>query len=366
MQDEFKRDITHNIELLRKDYESVGNKMNGAIALFGAGQFGASALRYLRKNGYNVVCFIDNSPQKQGTVIEGLPVVPYGNERSMQADCILITARHVVPKIREQLGGSLPSMSFDSWFATINMDKYNHLKDSVLSDKRSRQCIDGILLAMLTGNERYCEGVMDFNQYFCLPRFVNNGNEYFIDAGAYVGDTIEKFLWANNGAFRHIYAFEPGRRQFAALIRRKERLLNEWALDTDSISIINAGLSDNDGEASEYLGEGMHPLSTSLKMGSNTASEFRIKVYSLDRYISDVPITFIKSDIEGMEIAMLKGAIETIRRNKPKMALSTYHEPDDLFAVIEFVSDLAKDYKMAIRHHSPLLMDTTLYCWVEE
>ena len=123
---------------------------------------------------------------------------------------------------------------------------------------------------------------MDFNQYFCLPQFVNTGNEYFIDAGAYVGDTVEKFIWVNNGGFKHIYAFEPGIIQFNALVKRKERLINEWALDPDSISLINAGLSEKNGEADIILGDGMHLLSTCLDTKSNPTANDQVIIYALD------------------------------------------------------------------------------------
>ena len=40
-------------------------------------------------------------------------------------------------------------------------------------------------------------------------------------------------------------------------------------------------------------------------------------------------INFIKMDIEGAERYALAGASKTISRFKPKMALCTYHLPDD-------------------------------------
>ncbi|GHS89510.1 hypothetical protein AGMMS49957_12890 [Synergistales bacterium] len=38
---------------------------------------------------------------------------------------------------------------------------------------------------------------------------------------------------------------------------------------------------------------------------------------------------FIKTDIEGYERHMLKGAAKTLKRFAPKLALCTYRLPDD-------------------------------------
>ena len=40
-------------------------------------------------------------------------------------------------------------------------------------------------------------------------------------------------------------------------------------------------------------------------------------------------VDFIKADIEGFERNMLKGAQETLKNFAPKLALCTYHLPDD-------------------------------------
>jgi hypothetical protein len=86
--------------------------------------------------------------------------------------------------------------------------------------------------------------------------------------------------------------------------------------------------------------------------------------FSLDNYLAGRPATFIKADIEGMELAMLNGAKETIRKYKPKMALSIYHNPAHLFEIAEYVNFLAPEYRMAVRQHSPVFAESVLYCWI--
>ncbi|MBU1628432.1 FkbM family methyltransferase [bacterium] len=85
---------------------------------------------------------------------------------------------------------------------------------------------------------------------------------------------------------------------------------------------------------------------------------------SLDSYLAGRPATFIKADVEGMELAMLHGAKETIRQHKPKMALSIYHNPAHLFEIAEYVNGLVPEYCMAVRQHSPVFAESVLYCWI--
>ena len=103
-------------------------------------------------------------------------------------------------------------------------------------------------------------------------------------------------------------------------------------------------------------------LGATLTEQSFSGKATQIEVFSLDEFIKDRKVTFIKSDIEGMEIEMLRGAKNTIMKNKPKMALSVYHKPDDFINIVNFVLEIDADYSLYLRHHSPMLMDTTLYC----
>ena len=90
------------------------------------------------------------------------------------------------------------------------------------------------------------------------------------------------------------------------------------------------------------------------------------RICTLDDYLLERPVTFIKADVEGMEMPLLKGAVGTIRRNKPKMALCVYHYPSDLFEIPEFVRTIVPDYKFSLRQHAPIFGDFVLYCWIDE
>lgn len=344
-------------------YKDISTKIDKDLILFGAGQYGAAVIEFLKGRGLNIRAIIDSSPSKIGKKIQGIEIVGVDNILAKEAEIILGTARHAIGDIKKVIPKSANFASFDTWYLHEYYSEYKFLYES-FSDSRSRRCLVAILLTMLTGDERYCAEIAEGNQYFALPQFINQGTEYFVDAGAYVGDTIEKFIWAQNGAFRKIYAFEPGPKQWTALNTRLYRLTKEWALDSSKVILLNAGLGKESSFATLNIHDN-HLLGANLITSTEKTDQCSISVESLDNILNGEPVTFLKADIEGMEMDMLWGAEKSINKFKPKMALSVYHKPDDLIKISSFIRNIDKNYKMALRQHSPLLMDTTLYCWME-
>ena len=62
---------------------------------------------------------------------------------------------------------------------------------------------------------------------------------------------------------------------------------------------------------------------------------------------------------------MLKGAENTIKKYKPKMAISVYHKPDDLLTIPKYIKEIVPEYKFSLRHHSIGFAETVLYCWTD-
>lgn len=78
-------------------------------------------------------------------------------------------------------------------------------------------------------------------------------------------------------------------------------------------------------------------------------------------------VTTIKMDIEGSELEALKGARETIRRDKPKLAICIYHKTEDLWEIPLYIKSLIPEYRFYIRHHGPSgLYDSVLYAVMPE
>jgi len=172
------------------------------------------------------------------------------------------------------------------------------------------------------------------------------------DIGAYVGDTA---LWFSKavGPQGKVYAFEPEPSNFAKLKANLER--NK----VTNVIPLQLALSETEGEMQVASAAGSSVI-TQASSGTGTS----VKVTTIDKFVeaNELPrVDFIKMDVEGHELKVLKGAHETIQAFKPSLALSTYHRGDDLIKLPKFLLELNPNYKFYLRHCSPSWADTVLY-----
>jgi len=137
-------------------------------------------------------------------------------------------------------------------------------------------------------------------------------------------------------------------------------------LDLGSVSLVRAGLSDSRGRMNcTFLNDAplRHGLSSfGPEIATSENDPASAEVLTLDGYLDGRQVSFIKADVEGMEMALLRGAQQTIRNFKPKMTLCVYHYPSDLYEVAEYVRALVPEYHLSLRQHAPLFGDFVLYC----
>jgi FkbM family methyltransferase len=90
-----------------------------------------------------------------------------------------------------------------------------------------------------------------------------------------------------------------------------------------------------------------------------------IRTISIDDVVRDkkLPrVDFIKMDIEGAELSALKGAVGTLNRFKPSLAICVYHKPNDWVDIPLFINSLNLGYKMWLDHFTIYPEETVLYC----
>ena len=185
------------------------------------------------------------------------------------------------------------------------------------------------------------------NIYFPTDIIKLNSNETFIDCGAYIGDTVEKFLLESNYNYDGIVAFEPDKYNFEKLKKFAKKYERIYCFPYGTW-IKNGTLKFNSGNRGG---------SSICDEGNNT-----IKVVNLDSVKECEKSTFIKMDIEGSELECLKGAENIILKNKPKLAICIYHSDNDMIDIIEYIHKLIPEYKIYLRQHGINEADTVIYC----
>lgn len=85
------------------------------------------------------------------------------------------------------------------------------------------------------------------------------------------------------------------------------------------------------------------------KMDSKGSLEIQVKKLDSLFYERGIPVSFIKADIEGYEFPMLLGAEELIRANKPKIAITVYHDINHYKEIEEFLKNVRPDYNIWVK-----------------
>lgn len=86
-----------------------------------------------------------------------------------------------------------------------------------------------------------------------------------------------------------------------------------------------------------------------------------VKVRSIDSVLEGEKATFVKMDVEGAELEALRGAENTIRKYKPKLAICIYHRKEDINTIPAIILKYNADYRLYIRHYSQWGSETVLY-----
>ena len=222
---------------------------------------------------------------------------------------------------------------------------YQHITDfewmyEHLADYRSKKLLYSIL------NNWYC---YDFNttaktkeylfdDYFDLDLVKCEKDEVIVDLGAYTGDTVLSYIH-NYGvdSYKKIYCYEITPETF--------EILKSNLKDYPNIECRQKGVSDQ---------------TTTMTIANNessSANQLRedkrgnISVTTLDEDIRE-PITLIKSDIEGFEQKAIKGSINHIKNDHPKLLISVYHNNEYLWKIARMIYEIHDDYQFYLRYNS--------------
>ena len=182
-------------------------------------------------------------------------------------------------------------------------------------------------------------------------------NKDIIDAGAFTGDTSLPLSKLTN---QNVYAFEPFEESF--------KLLNKNIADNNIKNIIpiNKSLGNINGERTLYLSGTNVQGITSNPDTRPYDNEIKVEETTIDTFVEEnnLDVGYITIDVEGAERDLLKGAINTIKTQKPILSISIYHSVHDYFEIIPWVANLELGYEFEVLKEQPwpFLGDTVVQC----
>lgn len=163
-----------------------------------------------------------------------------------------------------------------------------------------------------------------------------------VDVGGFIGDSAIIF---SNYTNKNVYSFEPSSKNFALM--EKTIAMNK----KNNIIPVKLGLGSKNQNAKIPLevGSGLKTDQSLTQKFSDETSE-TIKITTLDQYVDENSLTvgLIKVDIEGNEQDFLKGAENTIKKQKPFLLISIYHSPSDFFNIKPIIESWNLGYKFEI------------------
>ncbi|SEW31041.1 methyltransferase, FkbM family [Ruminococcaceae bacterium KH2T8] len=169
-----------------------------------------------------------------------------------------------------------------------------------------------------------------------------------LDCGAYIGDSIMGICRSIPEKEVYYYAFEPLKSSLDQITANKEYMdyckeLIPMAYGVGEFDEVKLFGVENSAsfDGARFISE------DSISSYSDT---WKLDIRAIDYLDIDINGTlYIKMDIEGSELAALKGARVTIQEHHPYLAVCLYHRKNDLVDIPLYIDSLGVKYKYYLR-----------------
>jgi len=305
-------------------HDVFAGKHKRNIIVYGSGTIGQMFINSIGMRGrQNITAFCDRDVDKQRSQLHGLSVISLEALEKKYHDHTVVIAigdSSVVAEITNKL--------LQMGFASEQLINFNGNAEKFFFEDIQFE---------------YSQ-----SQYFDKDIMCTTSHdEVFIDAGCLDFTTSRHFIDWCGGSYGKIIAFEPNHSQYLVCVENAKGVKN--------VEIYPNGVWNKSEEIK---------FSSAVIAGGASISDSgttTIKTVTIDDVLNGEKATFIKMDVEGSELNALRGSEETILKYRPKLAISLYHKPEDLWELPSFILSLHNDYKLYLRHYSNWEHETILY-----
>jgi FkbM family methyltransferase len=336
------------------------------VVLFGTGDGADKILTVMERYSLKPACFTASGDFHMNKTFRDYAVLPFEAVERKYGDFIVLICfgsdkpevlekLYALPEKYETYAPDMPVAYGDSGESHNRLEIYtpeyiaeNQAKldktRKLLADEKSRLVFDRWLEYRLSGKIDILDSVASPREEL-LSLLKLGQEEFFVDAGAFKGDTIEEFLKAvgqdkspETPRFKKIIAIEPDAKNYT-LLRRKF-----YAYGSGIFRSINAVAWDKD-ETVKFNAK------TGRGGGVNATGGRQVDIagVTVDTLVEGNKPTYIKIDVEGAERKVLQGARASITKHRPKMLVSLYHRSEDMFELPLLIHSFNPRYKLYLR-----------------
>lgn len=251
-----------------------------------------------------------------------------------------------------------PPEAFDIYLEVINESQPfldSHLPNSYMGTPLHIFDVHKNERAKIIATLGLVESLNLYRQYFVERDNINfapQNGEVVLDCGACIGE-ISTIFAMHVGETGQVHLFDPIPAHVAFC--NQQKILNPHLASRMHIVPMAVGATSNHQE----------PLlaSNSIEIKPNAITDSSFPFISIDDYVHEhkIRVDVIKMDIEGGEYDALKGAENTLRKFQPRLMISAYHRPDDLWVLRELIQQINPNYKFYFGHHTPVQWESVLY-----
>ena len=351
-------------------------KVDKPLVLYGAGNLGEMAKDYFRRLQIPFLYVVDSNPgtQRGKSAWNGIPVLrPADVPLADRGACLLAicVANASFSGIASSLlkQGWRDIVSFyditeaytdrcplgNGWFSGPLNDgdigNIGYVLDNWADDVSRAHHLQFIAWHRSREELLFADAPVTTDDRFFIPEIVSalRKDEIFLDGGAHHGEVSQRFKDVVGGKFRKIYMVEPDKQSIAVL---RKKMASSGVQQRQNTEIFDFALGSLSGPKPFFYGLGYASQFCAAAKGS-------VQVRTLDEL--DIPVTFIKLHLEGWEYDAFLGAKQTLKRCRPLLAVTAYHNRNGLWKLPSLLMKSLKDYMFIFRLHSWLGTGAVLY-----
>lgn len=182
------------------------------------------------------------------------------------------------------------------------------------------------------------------------------------DVGGYIGDTLMLFQALFPQSL--MLSFEPDDQYYQQLIKSMHA-----GIESGKILAFPQGLSDKKGKLLMEPDNHEGVMATFVESAKDDRA-VEVEVTTIDEVVKErqLDVGMIKVDIEGYEMQVVQGALETIKSQRPMLVIAIYHQPEEFYELKPFLESLNLGYKFRLRRSNfyHLLCELVLIAYVDD